>query len=135
VIFEINHHFLKIALTFLISKRKWDNGDAASDGYQMDVSKRARQSRAALAIPRSKKESESGRKKGLQEDKWIRSVEAKRVRCKGCNAWVALREDHNFDLAHWLLHLGKCKQITGVELKRISIAKPKHMKAVCTKSL
>ena len=54
------------------------------------------------------------------------------MRCKGCNSWVKLREDRNFDPANWIKHLRKCKQITGVEFKRISVPKPKNLEAVRT---
>ena len=54
------------------------------------------------------------------------------MRCKGCNVWITLRGDRNFDPANWIVHLRKCRQITGVELKRVSVEKPKHLKAVCS---
>ncbi|KAF9232090.1 hypothetical protein BU15DRAFT_90744 [Melanogaster broomeanus] len=52
----------------------------------------------------------------LLKDKWVRNAEPTCVLCNGCRNWIALCADPKrpYELNNWLLHRGKCPQITGL---------------------
>ncbi|KDQ56779.1 hypothetical protein JAAARDRAFT_207846 [Jaapia argillacea MUCL 33604] len=92
------------------------NEDCLTD-YESALSKRGK----AASGPRKKRKTVDSRKAELENDQWVKTVEAHRIQCKGCTKWYDLRKDRKYDHANWLLHRSRCPNITGFEVKRITV--------------
>ncbi|EMD33086.1 hypothetical protein CERSUDRAFT_28615, partial [Gelatoporia subvermispora B] len=71
--------------------------------------------------PHGQKTTVGQRQAALENDRWTKVVEPRRVRCGGCDKWISLRENREYELANWQKHKTTCAAITGVVKKRILV--------------